>query len=80
MTRKGSDMEKQDNKQKLRRAGAILALLFFAAALVGLLVTAFTGGSPRMILVFIFLLGLVPGVIYIFLYFIKVTRERFEEK
>ena len=75
----GSNSQDRSGHSALKRAGAMIALLFFAAAMIGLLVTAFTGGEPRTILVFILLLGLVPSVIYIILYFIRVTRDRFAE-
>ena len=75
----GSNRHDPSGHSALKRAGAMIVLLFFAAALIGLLVTAFTGGEPRTILVFILLLGLVPSVIYIILYFIRVTRDRFAE-
>ena len=61
---------------KLKRALAVAALILIALLLLLLLFMAFTGAQPEHLLAVLFSLMVLPAVIYIYIWFTKLTRKK----
>ena len=59
----------------LKRVLAIIALIIIAILLVLLLFFAFTGAKKEYLLAILFCLIVVPSVLYVFIWFTKLTKK-----
>lgn len=59
----------EDLKKKIKRILALAGVILIILCLVGMLINAIIGGPANYTLLFLFLLIVVPALIYIFIHF-----------